>query len=342
MFRRAIISMLTLGSICGMPSSMEAAEPAESSLVYIEAGYMENGTFKRLEEGTGFIIHPSGWVVTAKHVSEAVVPPGKIRYLRGAVKSNTATPFQLFATAVPVVSADIALLRFSSNLRTDWPFLKIKANHAFNRRDNITAYGFPIGSDLWVRPGVVSDLMGPMGSIGVNAGLAPGMSGGPVLLGNSRCVVGVVAGGSGYPNYDYFTPTQYAKPLLDVPPAEFASEITAPGDGGGPAQAPLFDRSYRVDETYDDHKADKSSKTYSLDFQADTGAKIVSVRMVEESAAAANDKAVNIQGDRTKATFKFRLESGPFFDRWRGWWHGQVVLTQQQEVQQPQARASCD
>jgi hypothetical protein len=42
-------------------------------------------------------------------------------------------------------------------------------------------------------------------------------------------------------------------------------------------------------------------------FQADPGAKITTARRAEESAAAAYDKVLNIQGDRSKVTFKFRV-----------------------------------
>jgi S1-C subfamily serine protease len=164
MMRSANIFLLALGAFCGVCSSMEAAEPPESSVVFVEVGYMENAVFVKVEEGTGFIVHPSGWVVTAKHVVEAPLPAGKIRFLRGAAKSNTATPNPMFEAAVPVVSADIALLRFSPNLRSDWPSLKIKANYSFKRLDKVTAYGFPNGHDLEARPGVVSSLIGPSGS----------------------------------------------------------------------------------------------------------------------------------------------------------------------------------
>ena len=42
-------------------------------------------------------------------------------------------------------------------------------------------------------------------------------------------------------------------------------------------------------------------------FQADPGAKIAKARRAEESAAAAYDKVLNIQGDRSKVPFKFRV-----------------------------------
>lgn len=336
--------LIIAGSFDSRDSAI-AAEPVDASVVFIEAGYMEGGVFIRVELGTGFIVHPDGWVVTAKHVTEVAVPEGKIRQFRGAVASFTAPPSQLFEAPAPVVSSDVALLRFSPHLRpasNPWNCLKVKASHSFRNGDKITAYGFPVGKELAVRPGVVSELLGPKGSIGVNAGLAPGMSGGPVVLSETRCVIGIVAGGSGYPTFDYFTPAQYAKPLLEVPPAEFVTEVTPSGGDANASKAPLFDRSYQVDQTRDEHSdANRTSKDYAFDFQADSDAKIISARYIETSANAASDKVINISADRTKATFKVRLESGPFYDRWRGWWHGQIILTQQRESGPNPSKAGC-
>ncbi len=155
-------------------------------------------------------------------------------------------------------------------------------------------------------------------------------------------MIGIVAGGGDAPTFDYFSPVQYAKPLLEVPPAEFVTEVTTTGGAANTSQAPLFDRSYQIDETRDEHAEAKTSKNYSYDFPADSGAKIVSARYVETSANAASDKVLNISSDRTNVNFKVRLESGPFYDRWRGWWHGQVILTQQRGSDQNQAKAGCD
>jgi hypothetical protein len=113
--------------------------------------------------------------------------------------------------------------------------------------------------------------------------------------------------------------------------------------GSTPSQSPLFDKTYRIDETLDQHIQNKSSLTYSLDFAAEPGSKIVSARFIEDSATAVSEKNLNISADRTKVTFTFRLESGPFYDRWRGWWHGQVVLTMQRVPQALQPSVNnCD
>jgi hypothetical protein len=88
MVRYVTVVLLFAAGICGLSRSMGVAAPVEESVVFIEVGYMENNTFVKVEEGSGFVVHPSGWVVTAKHLAEAQLPPGKIRVFRGAVKSR--------------------------------------------------------------------------------------------------------------------------------------------------------------------------------------------------------------------------------------------------------------
>lgn len=320
-----------LATACLSGASLASGLP-DSAVVYIQVGYSKNGQFVPVEDGTGFLINSTGWVATAKHLSEAAVPDGEKREFRGAAGSRYAPPADLFVAPGPVVSADVALLRFSPMLRQDWPYIKILGNHQFALKEPIVAYGYPslpAPQEQSALSGTVTGLLGPSSSVQVNALFAPGMSGGPVILDNSLCVVGIVTGGSGTPGFDYFTPIQYARTLLEVAPAEFVSIAPAPAADQSNS-VKTFDKTYRVDETRDVHEAfSNSSQTFDVPLKADDRATIVSARLVEESATAASDKRITISEDRKSATFHFRLESGPSFDRWRGWWHGQVVLTQQ-------------
>ena len=221
--RSAIICLLilTLSAVCA-ESQTSDREPPESSVVFIQSGFRDdNNTFVTVEEGSGFIVEASGWVVTASHVLNATVPANKAHAYFGSVRSRYGDKYEMFAVPGPVVSSDFGLLRFSPALGRSWATLKVLSNHQTSASDSITAIGFPIGLEITVRRGNVTNTFGPNGAIGTSAGLAPGMSGGPVLLGNSRCVVGMVTAGANFAGYDWFTPTSLAKPLLDVPPAQF-------------------------------------------------------------------------------------------------------------------------
>ena len=216
--------IISIAYLLGASFCAAAEEPIQSSVVFIQAGYEDNNAFIPVEEGTGFIVQESGWVITAKHVLTAAVPEGKVRAFQGSVRSRYGEKYPLFEVPGPLVSSDFGLLRFPPGVRDKWPALKVLFNHQFSASQSITAFGFPIGQEITVKPGVVTDIFGPNGAIGTNAGLAPGMSGGPVAFGATRCVVGIVAGGSNYPGFDWFSPTFLAKTLLDVAPAQACDE----------------------------------------------------------------------------------------------------------------------
>ncbi|CAA2158490.1 hypothetical protein MBRA_03764 [Methylobacterium brachiatum] len=327
--RLAIYLLPVLAGFFAPVVGASAKDDFEESAIYLQVGYMTGDTFTKVEEGTGFLVHRSGWVITAKHVVEAPVPPDKQRVFYGSVASRFANRYQLFDIPTASVAADVALLRFSPSLGIEWPYLKIVTSHVFSKNDAIAAAGFPMGAEITVRKGSVTNLFGPKGYIGVDVGLAPGMSGGPVVLANSKCVVGLVAAGGGAPTFDFIVPVQYARAILDTISVEYVTEISAPADSGGDGSSTLFERSYQVDQTKDDHGMAKDSKYYNFTFDADKNSTITSAKLIETSAASAGDKSLNISADRKSATFRFKLESGPIYDQTRGWWHGQVVLTQQ-------------
>jgi S1-C subfamily serine protease len=204
---------------------VSAREGVEASTVFIQVGYMENNVFTAVEEGSGFVVHETGWVISAKHVLEAAVPANKVRVYFGSLGSRFDQKYEMFDVPGPLLASDFGLHRFPPDVVKKWPPLKILIGHQFSKGDPVTASGFPMGMEITTKGGTVTNTFGPNGAIGTGAGLAFGMSGGPVVLGNSHCVVGIVTAGANYPGFDFFTPTQLAKALLDVPPATFVSEL---------------------------------------------------------------------------------------------------------------------
>jgi len=228
------------------------------------------------------------------------------------------------------------LLRFSPDLGITWKYFKVLLNHTFTTKDQMVAYGFPfVGQDIETRRGSVSSTLGPGGTVGIDFGVAPGMSGGPVTLGASRCVVAIVAYGTMLENFNYVLPVQLVKPLLDVVPAEYVTKFTLNPGSSGPQQPEVYDKSFPVDVTRSNHEATASEGDYSKFFQADPGAKIVSAHLSESSAANVAARDLVIANDGSSAKFILRLRSGPFFDQFRGWWTGAVVVTQQRLSEAP-------
>lgn len=119
-------------------------------------------------------------------------------------------------------------------------------------------------------------------------------------------------------------------PLLPVLPsvAPPATNI-----GAGAAVPPLpttFSRSFVVSETKDDHPVlvRPHSRPYRRHFQAESGYRITACAFSALSANHTQNIACSVAPDGRSAVLTFRLESGPAFDRWRGWLHGQVNLAQ--------------
>jgi hypothetical protein len=150
------------------------------------------------------------------------------------------------------------------------------------------------------------------------------MSGGPVLD-DRRSVIGVVHGGiEGQSSFDYFTPVNMALPLFDTPPASYVGQSCSLA----PAVVATVERSYQIDETYDEHSGlAQTTKEYRVTKQADPGHVIVDARLVRQSDTRVSDLMIEISSDRRSVEVRFKLTAGPIFDRWRGWLHGQLVLT---------------
>ena len=270
-------------------------------------------------------------MITAAHVTKVELPAQARLVIQGSVQSRYATKFPLETAPTGVVASDVSLLRFPPGLPAIFPYLCVVKHPQIQNTQNITALGFPLGFDLSVRPGRVTSLSGPNGLIQANLGLARGMSGGPILD-DRRGVIGVAHGGiEGQSSFDYFTLVNAALPLFDTPPASYVGESCA-----APQQSPTgsgtIERSYQIDETYDEHPGiAPTSKEYRITRNADPGYIIVDARVLRQSDTRVSDLAINISTDRRSVELKFRLTAGPIFDRWRGWLHGQLILTMQRQ-----------
>lgn len=90
-------------------------------------------------------------------------------------------------------------------------------------------------------------------------------------------------------------------------------------------------RSVPVDQTKDDHPVTfgPHSRTYTETYPVAPGFRIIDARFQETSASRAGDIRAVIAADGGSVTFSFQLTSGPAVDRYRGWLHGTLVLTEE-------------
>jgi hypothetical protein len=334
--RMAAFSVSLLLLVTAIATAAPTQNP-EEAVVFIEVSLQTpdpatgEPRITKVGEGSGFLIDANGWVVTAAHVTKVEVPSNAKLVIKGSVRSREAQKFTLEQPPTAVVGSDVALLRFPPGLGVSFPYLCVVKRPKIVIGEKLVAIGFPLGQDFSVRPGQVSSLSGAGGLIQTNLGLARGMSGGPVLD-DQRAVIGVVSGGiEGQSSFDYFTPVNLALALFDVPPASYTENSCAPG--GPPAAAAAakeFERSYPIDETYDEHPTlAPTTREYTIRKETDPNAVIVDARLVKTSDTRVSDLNISIAPDRRSVELKFKLTAGPVLDQYRGWLHGQLILRMQ-------------
>jgi hypothetical protein len=95
----------------------------------------------------------------------------------------------------------------------------------------------------------------------------------------------------------------------------------------GPAE---FARSHTVAQIKDDHPSltSRHSRGYQEKFTAEDGYRISECKSQASSANNADGIACEISRDGSSAMFRYRLASGPAFDRYRGWLFTTVTLRQ--------------
>ena len=137
--------------------------------------------------GTGFVISPSGHIVTNNHV---IAGCGEIH---GNLTGEAPVTLRVVSADK---SNDLALLQGQGASFKD--FVKIR-DHSIRSGDSVVAIGFPyhglLTSDFTVTTGIVSSLSGVMNDsrfLQISAAVQPGNSGGP-LLDTSGQIVGVVS-----------------------------------------------------------------------------------------------------------------------------------------------------
>jgi S1-C subfamily serine protease len=137
--------------------------------------------------GTGFVISPSGHIVTNNHVVAGC----------GEIHGNLTGEAPVTLRVVSADKAnDLALLQGPAGSFKD--FVRIR-DRSLRSGDSVVAIGFPyhglLTSDFTVTTGIVSSLSGVMNDsrfLQISAAVQPGNSGGP-LLDTSGQIVGVVS-----------------------------------------------------------------------------------------------------------------------------------------------------
>lgn len=293
---------------------------------------------RRLTTGTGVLVNGTGHVLTAKHVIQQEVGPNDTLVYEGYIGTNRAPASTLWPLdrRGAASNADIALLQFPVGMMPDFPHLCVVMGAT--PAEAAKGIGFPDGLDFVTRPGTVSAPEDVRGEILVNMGLSPGMSGGAILT-SENAVMGIITGGRPDLNsYDFYSPIDRANSLL----TDFAVGRAAEGCRGGspspesgptnPAPEPVIHR-FRVDETNDRHESltGTTTKSFAVTHRAPADYVITDAQLERESATRVSNLRITVAPDGKSVTVSFDLTSGPQIDRYRGWLHGTLVVTMEQE-----------
>jgi uncharacterized protein YjbI with pentapeptide repeats/S1-C subfamily serine protease len=196
------------------------------SLVFITVkGQLKNGLTDTFY-GSGFIVDPAGYVLTCNHVV-----PVKLDYVTIQVTGSVGGRFTYAYPLTPGrrdLDGDVMLLKLPHG-----KWRSVKSGADAQRDSNVDALGFPLMQDVVEAPGSITGENAD-GRWITNAGLLPGMSGGPAFdrLGN---VVGIVAAGyeEAKSRLDLLIPIRQATDLLQSIHSPLLP-IKAPADNHDP------------------------------------------------------------------------------------------------------------
>jgi len=133
--------------------------------------------------GSGFLIHPSGYVVTNAHVISGEYNINVTQFRRGAAELEK-VQFNKVRIVALDARLDLALLKIDDAGTTAFPTVPVIASTALNDGQAVFAIGSPLGLDRTVSQGIVSSSARPLGGqlyIQTTTQINPGNSGGPLF-----------------------------------------------------------------------------------------------------------------------------------------------------------------
>jgi S1-C subfamily serine protease len=283
--------------------------------------------------GSGVVMSDEGHIVTAKHIlpSVEVRDRGEFMIISLIGWDNPSVEFS-GATRLDIQyispTYDLAILRLRQPLPKG-------VQPAFGTPDvrqgePLLVMGYPDGGNLISTAGIASGQASD-GRYATDASVGIGSSGGPVF-GASGAVLGIILEGSrrdseGRIILGYFLRTQTIAEDLITRNAGVQFP-TGPGKLAG-RRLEQLEFAYPVSQLKDDHAYFPDSRNYDRSFPAQQGFRITGARFVADSANhVTKGPDVEIVDNGQRVVVRFSLESGPFFDRWRGWLSGNVVTTQ--------------
>jgi len=133
--------------------------------------------------GSGFIIHPSGYLVTNTHVVAGEYTISVTQFRRGTAELEKVTFNKVRIVALDS-RLDLALLKIDDAANTVFPTVPLGDSNGITEGQTVFAIGSPLGLDRTVSQGIVSSRNRPLDGqlyIQTTTQINPGNSGGPLF-----------------------------------------------------------------------------------------------------------------------------------------------------------------
>lgn len=160
--------------------------------------------------GTLTLLTPSGYALIAKHLRDRFNPESM--KLRANIASANSASIQL-EIIKDDPDLDITLVKLAQS-GSEYTGIKLAKEQALIG-DEVYVLGFPAGLDLSLMIGRITSLNEQRGTIGVDAAVGPGLSGGPVLNRKGE-LIGILIGGRETPARGIVEPIQFLKPMFEI------------------------------------------------------------------------------------------------------------------------------
>lgn len=133
--------------------------------------------------GSGFLIHPAGYVMTNEHVISGEYLISVTQFRRGTAELENVTFNKVRIVALDA-RLDLALLKIEDAGNTTFPTVPLGDSNIVTEGQTVFAIGSPLGLDRTVSQGIVSSRNRPMDGqlfIQTTTQINPGNSGGPLF-----------------------------------------------------------------------------------------------------------------------------------------------------------------
>ena len=226
--RTTLASALALGFFIltnpALGNATILTETAQKSIVYILYDAIDPNTgAKSRIQGSGFVISPKGYVLTASHLFRAWKAQRLVDKANNPIRATLRDKFGYVRESPLVLNSinigdpdqeDVALLKLPDQ-SLDYQSAPICFRQADAARvgDQLMAFGFPRNQNFQPVPAWLGTQNAPGGRWAAASAFTEGMSGGPVYN-LQGFVVGMVKGGLDINAVNWITPIRHANSLL--------------------------------------------------------------------------------------------------------------------------------